>query len=46
MPELRGVFQRTFTLATTALVSGKKVDVYSYTDDTDCVSAVSIDLNQ
>ncbi|WP_020411156.1 DUF5992 family protein [Microbulbifer sp. VTAC004] len=39
-----GVFQRTFTLATTALVSGKRVDVYSYTDDTDCLSAVSIDL--
>ncbi|AWF81930.1 hypothetical protein BTJ40_14455 [Microbulbifer sp. A4B17] len=39
-----GVFQRSFTLATTALVSGKKVGIWSYKDDTDCFSGVSIDV--
>lgn len=39
-----GTFERSFTLATTALVSGNRIDIYSYTDVTDCLSAVSINL--
>ncbi|WP_444910800.1 DUF5992 family protein [Microbulbifer sp. TRSA005] len=41
-----GTFQRSFTLATTALVSEKKVNIYSYTDINDCLSAASIDLRK
>jgi hypothetical protein len=39
-------FDRAFTLATTALVAGKPIDIFSYTDSSDCSSAVSIDLNR
>lgn len=41
-----GVFERSFSLATTALVTGKKVEIYSYTDNTDCFSAASINLTR
>jgi len=40
------IFVRSFSLATTALVTGKKISVYSYTDPTDCFSAVSINLSR
>ncbi|MCW8090202.1 DUF5992 family protein [Alteromonas sp. ASW11-130] len=39
-----GVFDRAFTLATTAVVAGNKIEVYSYTNNTNCESAVSINL--
>lgn len=39
-----GTFQRAFTLATTALVSGRKIHIYSYTDTLDCDSAVSMEM--
>ena len=39
-------FDRAFALATTALVAGKPIDIYSYTDSSDCLSAVSIDLHR
>lgn len=40
-----GVFDRAFTLATSALVSGNSISIYSYTDSSDCESAVSVDLH-
>ncbi|MDP5209832.1 DUF5992 family protein [Microbulbifer sp. 2205BS26-8] len=41
-----GSFERSFTLATTALVSGNRISIYSssYTDVTDCLSALSVFL--
>ena len=41
-----GVFERSFSLAMTALVAEKAVEIYSYTSDTDCSSAVSINLQR
>lgn len=39
-------FDRSFTLATTALASGLKASVYNYTDVTDCFAAVAIELKK
>ncbi|MEO9944254.1 DUF5992 family protein [Paraglaciecola sp.] len=39
-----GTFERAFALATTALVTNKTIEIYSYTSTTDCLSAVSINL--
>lgn len=41
-----GVFERSFSLAMSALVAGKKVEIYSYIDDTNCHSAVSINMKR
>lgn len=41
-----GTFERTFSLATTALVTGKKIEIYTYTNTSDCESAVSINILQ
>ena len=39
-----GTFNRSFTLATTALVTGKRVEIYTYESATDCLSPASINL--
>lgn len=39
-----GVFERSFSIATTAVVTKMNVDIYSYTEVTDCNSAVAINL--
>lgn len=41
-----GIFNKTFSLATTALVSGMKVSIYSYSDNADCDSAITIELSK
>lgn len=41
-----GVFERSFSLAMSALVAGKDVEIYSYTDDTNCHSAASINMKR
>ena len=41
----QGIFDRAHTLALSALTNNLKVDVYSYSDSTDCHSAVSVDLH-
>lgn len=38
------IFDRTFTLATSAMLSGSKVSIYSYADREDCDSAVAIEV--
>lgn len=40
------IFDRTFTLAVTAYASGSKIDIFSYLDNMDCDSAVTIELRK
>lgn len=40
-----GVFERSFSLAMTALVANKKIEIYSYTNTASCDSAVSINMS-
>lgn len=42
----KAIFNKAFTLATTALVAGKKIDIFSYTDNYDCNSAITIELRR
>jgi len=39
-----GSFERAFTLAATAYVSGKPINIYNYEDVNDCYAAVSIEI--
>ena len=41
-----GVFERSFSLTMSALVANKDVEIYSYTDNTNCHSAVSINMKR
>ncbi len=40
------VFNRAFTLATTAIAAGMRINIFSYSDNEDCDSAVTIELSR
>lgn len=41
-----GVFERTFSMAMSALVAEKSIEIYSYIDAANCHSAVAINLKR